>query len=147
MSLTRLGELVFSDSRTISTLKQGKVETIITTPRGWEPRVVCCSRSGDILVSVFNAKRNKIIRYQGKKIKQEIENDEHGNTIFAEGDYMLFVTENGNGDICVSDGNSDKVVVVDKRGRPRFRYDGTPARRRESFDPRHTQSHYRGRPK
>ena len=144
MSLTRLGELVFSDSRTISIVKQGKVEIFITTPRGWEPRGVCCSRSGDILVSVFNAKRNKIIRYQGKKVKQEIEKDEHGNTIFAEGDYMLFVSENSNGDICVSDGNSDKVVVVDKRGQPRFRYDGTQARRRESFDPRCIQTDIHG---
>jgi sugar lactone lactonase YvrE len=29
------------------------------------------------------------------------------------------------------------MVVVNKSGRVRFRYDGTAARRKESFDPRH----------
>lgn len=83
---------------------------------------------------------NKIIRYKGTEITQEIDIGEHGNSIFAIGEYLLFVTENNNGDICVSDGNADKVVVVDKNGRVRFQYDGTPARLEESFDPRCIQT-------
>ena len=46
------------------------------------------------------------------------------------------MSENNNGDVCVSDINADAVVVVDKTGRVRFRYDGTPARREKSFGPR-----------
>ena len=46
------------------------------------------------------------------------------------------MSENNNGDVCVSDTNADTVVVVDNTGRVRFRYDGTPSRREKSFDPR-----------
>ena len=40
-------------------------------------------------------------------------------------------------DVCVSDANADTVIVVDKTGRVRFRYDGTPARTKKSFAPRY----------
>jgi hypothetical protein len=45
------------------------------------------------------------------------------------------VVENKNGDIVASDGNARAVVVMDKSGKVRFRYDGTPARRKMSFAP------------
>ncbi|XP_078330871.1 uncharacterized protein LOC144624776 [Crassostrea virginica] len=65
----------------------------------------------------------------------------------------MILSENNNGDVCVSDGNTDTVivvnndehvyvpdanyvVVVDMEGRVRFRYDGQPAKRGMSFDPR-----------
>jgi hypothetical protein len=47
------------------------------------------------------------------------------------------VVENNNGDICASDNNAEKVVVVDKSGRVRFQYDGTPVRKMRAFDPDH----------
>ncbi|XP_078330449.1 protein brain tumor-like [Crassostrea virginica] len=46
------------------------------------------------------------------------------------------MSDNNNGDVCVSDSNANTVVVVDKTGRVRFRYNGTPARREISFAPR-----------
>ena len=79
---------------------------------------------------------SKIIRYQGQKIKQEINNDEYGNPIFMDGLGKLFLSENNNGDICVSDTNANTVIVIDKTGRVRFRYHGTPARRKDPFYPR-----------
>ena len=79
IALTREGELIFSDSnsKTVNVVRHGESETLITTPEGWSPRRLCCTRSGDILVHVyFLLGRSKIIRYQGKKIKQEIYNDD-----------------------------------------------------------------------
>ena len=76
---------------------------------------------------------NKIIRYQGKHIKQEISNDGQEILIFKNGQYQLYMSENNNGDVCVSDPNAGTVVVVDKTGRVRFRYDGTPAWRKKSL--------------
>ena len=35
------------------------------------------------------------------------------------------MSENNNGDICVSDTIANTVIVIDKTGRVRFRYDGT----------------------
>ena len=136
--------MIYSDanSRTVNIVRHGKSETLITTPQDWTPRRLCCTRSRDILVHVYTGsglqKKNKMIRYQGQNIKQEqeISNDGQGNPIFKDGHYTLLMSENNNGDVCVSDPNADTVVVVDKTGRVRFRYDGTPTRREESFGPR-----------
>ncbi|XP_078330862.1 uncharacterized protein LOC144624771 [Crassostrea virginica] len=142
ISVTRGRELMYSDydSRTVNNVRDGKSETLITQPRGWRPGTLCCTRSGDILVHVYkergSEKKFKIIRYQGKNIKEEICNDGQGNPIFKDGPYSLFMSENNNGDVCVSDRNADAVVLVDKTGRVRFRYDGSPARREKSFGPK-----------
>ena len=46
------------------------------------------------------------------------------------------MSENNNGDICVSDTSANTVVVVDKTGRVRFRYDGKQAFREKTFVPK-----------
>ncbi|XP_078330161.1 uncharacterized protein LOC111117609 [Crassostrea virginica] len=142
ISVTRGRELIYSEhvSNSVNIVRDGKSETLITTPRGWTPRRLFCTRSIEILVQVCKGggchTKKKIIRYQGKNKKQEISNDEQGNPIFKNGPYSLYMSENNNGDVCVSDPEAVAVVVVDKTGRVRFRYDGTPARREKSFDPR-----------
>ena len=141
ISVTRGRELVYSDvNRKVNIVRHGKSERLITTPRGWTPGGLCCTRSKDVLVHVYTGSgrqtKNKMIRYQGQNIKQDINNDGQGNPIFQEGYFFLFISENNNGDVCVSDLNANTVVVVDKTGRVRFRYDGTPARRENSFNPR-----------
>ncbi|XP_078330173.1 uncharacterized protein LOC144624380 [Crassostrea virginica] len=142
ISVTRGRELIYSDyiRRTVNIVRDGTSETLITTPHGWTPGILSCTRSGDILVHMSTGRglqrKNKIIRYQEKNIKQEISNDGQGNPIFKDGFCSLFMSENNNGDVCVSDLNAFAVVVVEKTGRVRFRYDGTPARREKSFGPR-----------
>jgi hypothetical protein len=49
----------------------------------------------------------------------------------------LYVVENNNGDICASDNNAKAMVVVSKSGKVRFRYTGTPAKKKMSFYPVH----------
>ncbi|XP_078330457.1 uncharacterized protein LOC144624499 [Crassostrea virginica] len=142
ISVTRERELIYSDysSRTVNIVRHGKSETLITTPKEWRPEGLCCTRSGDILVHVFKGpgpqSKNKLIRYQGQNIKQEINKDGQGYLIFKDGSSSLFMSDNNNGSVCVSDGNANTVVVVDITGRVRFRYDGTPARTKKSFAPR-----------
>ncbi|XP_078327847.1 uncharacterized protein LOC111115608 [Crassostrea virginica] len=142
ISVTRRGGVIYSDieSGTVNNVRHGKSETLITAPQGWRPKRLSCTRSGDILVHVYERtyfqSKNKIIRYQGQNIKQEIIKDGQGNPIFKDGFSSLLMSENNNGDVCVSDGNAKTVVVVDKTGRVRFRYDGTPARTKKSFAPR-----------
>jgi hypothetical protein len=75
--------------------------------------------------------QTKIVRYQGHTVKKEIDRDEDGEPIYKEGDKSLFLVENNNGDVCASDRNARAVVVVNKSGRVRFRYDGTPAQRKK----------------
>jgi hypothetical protein len=140
-TVTRQGELVYSDGpkRTVNVVRHGKTETLITAPKGWKPSQLCCTKSGDILVSMYNtdSSRYKIVRYQGHTTTQEIDKDEDGEPIYKGGKFPLYVVENNNGDVCASGRNDNIVVVVNKSGRVRFRYDGAPARRREPFNPRH----------
>ncbi|XP_078328794.1 uncharacterized protein LOC111111012 [Crassostrea virginica] len=142
ISVTRERELIYNDdnSGTVNIVRHGKSETLITAPTGWRPWRLSCTRSGDILVHVYKRtgfqSKNKIIRYQGKNIKQEINKDGQGNRIFKDVSYSLIMSENNNEDVCVSDTNANTVVVVDNTGRVRFRYDGTPARKEKSFYPR-----------
>ena len=142
ISVTKGTELIYSDenNRTVNIVRHGKSETLITAPEGWVPRRLCCTRSEDILVHLYkwsgSQMKNKIIRYQEQHIKQDINKDEQGNPIFKKGDCSLYMSENNNGDICVSDRNADTVVVVDKVRRVRFLYHGTLARREKPFNPR-----------
>nr|XP_022311986.1 tripartite motif-containing protein 3-like isoform X2 [Crassostrea virginica]XP_022311987.1 tripartite motif-containing protein 3-like isoform X2 [Crassostrea virginica]XP_022311988.1 tripartite motif-containing protein 3-like isoform X2 [Crassostrea virginica] len=140
ISVTRGRKLIYSvaNSETVTIVSHGKSETLIITPQGWRPGRLSCTRSGDILVQMQTGGRSKhkIIRYQGQNIKREINKDGQGNPIFKDGFFSLFMSENNNGDVCVSDPNAGTVVVVDKTGRVRFRYDGTPASREKAFSPR-----------
>ncbi|XP_062604201.1 uncharacterized protein LOC134280423 isoform X2 [Saccostrea cucullata] len=137
ISVNKQGDLIYSDynNRTVSLYRHGRSEVVITTPNDWKPAGLCTTRSGDILVNLYNGDQNKIVRYQGEKVKQEIFKDENDKPIYGSGEYMLFVAENSNGDICASDRNSDALVVLDKTGRFRFQYYGTPAKRKETFNP------------
>ena len=95
-----------------------------------------CTRSGVILVNIFAfTGGHKIIRYHGNTIKQEIYNDGQRKPIFKDRLGKLFMSENNNGDICVSDTKANTVIVVEKKGRVQFRYDGRPARRKKAFSP------------
>lgn len=140
ISMTKQGELIFSKSldRTINIVRDGRIERLFTVPEGWEPCRLHCTRSGHILVSMHcgDKLKNKIVKYHMQTITHEIDRDENGKPIFYDGIFKLYVTENTNEDICVSDVNAYSLVVVDKTGRVRFRYDGTPAKTERFFDPR-----------
>jgi sugar lactone lactonase YvrE len=139
ITVNRQGELIYSDAinRTVNIVRRGKTETLITTPKGWHPVGLCCTRSGDILVSMCTADNNhhKIVRYQGQRVTQEIDKDDSSNPIFQKGEYGVFVTENNSGDIVASDGNADAVVVVDRTGKVRFRYNDKPPGGQKPFCP------------
>lgn len=138
IAVTRKGELIYSDSEhgTVNIVKNGVSETLITALRGWSPKGLCSTESGEILVNMNSGVQNKVVRYKNRKIAQEIFKDEKGDLIFGKDKWMLFLVENRNEDICVSDYNADSVVAVDKAGRVRFRYNGSPAGGPEPFSPR-----------
>uniref|UniRef100_K1Q3Q9 Tripartite motif-containing protein 2 n=1 Tax=Magallana gigas TaxID=29159 RepID=K1Q3Q9_MAGGI len=65
---------------------------------------------------------------------QVVEKDEHEKPIFEDGNFVLYLSENNNGDVCASDMNAGVLVVVDRPGR--FINDGTPVRKKDQFSPR-----------
>ncbi|XP_062571041.1 uncharacterized protein LOC134233060 [Saccostrea cucullata] len=136
--VTKRGELIYSDSikSTVNIVRSGRTNPMemMTTPQGWRPFRLCCTRSGDILVSVKGNIQNKILRYEGNSgiLKEEIDKDAYGFPIFEEGCNILAMAENNNGDICFCTDNTNVLIAVNKAGKVRFRYDGTPARRRKT---------------
>lgn len=141
IALSRQGELMYTDvaHRTVNIVRYGKSKTLIVTPKFWHPQSLCCTLSGDILLSMFASTIRPfiIVRYEGQRLTQIIKRDEHNCPIFQTGKHALIVTENTNGDIVTSDKNADKVVVVSRSGKVRFRYNIKPVRGKKPFCPGH----------
>ena len=68
ISLTKKGELIYSDqiNRTVNIIRQGKIEVLITVPKGWQTLGICYTKSWGMLVSLQMSDRNKIVYYRGE---------------------------------------------------------------------------------
>ncbi|XP_056007785.1 uncharacterized protein LOC125666670 isoform X2 [Ostrea edulis] len=122
------GELIYIDSKhNINKLSTDNktVTILIQSTSPWYPQCVYCSPStGDLMVGMFNYRTGKLTRYNssGQHILT-IEHDNTGHTLYSE---PLYITENNNGDIIVSDWGRG-VVVTERGGRHRFSYTGPPS--------------------
>ncbi|XP_065929646.1 uncharacterized protein [Magallana gigas] len=106
------------------------------TDSTWEPRCVYWSPStGDLLVGMcyihtdtyykVYKDKGKVTRYnQSGQLTQTIQHDDTGRGLYRKPTY---ITENNNGDVVVSDCESEAVVVTDRGGRHRFSYTGHPS--------------------
>ncbi|XP_056007475.1 uncharacterized protein LOC125672635 [Ostrea edulis] len=128
------GELIYIDSDdNINKLSTDNktLTRLIQSTSPWRPRCVYCSPStGDLMVGMSNTdtKTAKVTRYNssGQHILT-IEHDNTGHTLYSR---PLYITENNNGDIIVSDyinSNRGAVVVTERGGRHRFSYTGPPS--------------------
>lgn len=81
-----------------------------------------CIHASKITSGIFVAAANGVTRYseEGKKLGK-IQVDGEGNDLYRR---PIYITENSNGDIIVSDEQRQAIVVVDKFGRHRFNYKG-----------------------
>ena len=81
-----------------------------------------------------DGKQTKVVRYSGSTEKQSIQWDNQGKPLFTN-DYIKYLSENRNFDICVADADGHAVVVVSAVGKLRLRYTGPPSSSWESFSP------------
>ena len=107
----------------MSSIGLGNTITEFIKTGDWEPISIHSSHiHGDILVGmVKDGEPSKVTRYN--KTGTEIQNIQRDNKGQALRTYPQYITENINGDVCVSDHYSG-VVVVDKSGQHRFSYTG-----------------------
>uniref|UniRef100_A0A8W8LNT3 B box-type domain-containing protein n=1 Tax=Magallana gigas TaxID=29159 RepID=A0A8W8LNT3_MAGGI len=124
-TVTQDGDLIYTDryNKVINRITPGKTITEFIKTGDWEPLSIHSSHiNGDILVGMRKYGEGKVTRYNktGTEI-QNIQRDNKGQTLYSDPHY---ITENINGDVCVSDFNKHAVVVVDKSGQHRFSYTG-----------------------
>ncbi|XP_078331538.1 uncharacterized protein LOC144625207 [Crassostrea virginica] len=138
IALTRSGDLVYTDYRdkSINLVNGTQIQTLIT-PLGWTPYNLCSTSSGDLLVTMTSDDREhtKVVRYYGTTEKQSIQWDDQGKPLYITSDYIKYLSENRNLDICMADSDARAVVVVSAAGKLRFRYTGPPSIPRGSFRP------------
>ncbi|XP_062615114.1 uncharacterized protein LOC134276842 [Saccostrea cucullata] len=97
IAVTKGGDLVFTthSDRTVNILNNEGIREVIRL-RMWRPHSVCCTSSGDFLVTLENddKKRSKIIRYSGYKEKQSIQFNENGKSLYSSSGSNLHICEN-----------------------------------------------------
>ncbi|XP_078310304.1 uncharacterized protein LOC111137156 [Crassostrea virginica] len=138
IAMTQGGDLVYADieDSSINLMSGTQIQALITL-QGWTPRGLCITSSGDLLVTMTTDdwKQTKAVRYSGSTEKQTIQWDDQGKPRYTPGSNAIYLCENRNLDICVSDCHARAVVVVSPAGKFRFRYIGLPPFNWGSFHP------------
>ncbi|XP_061186470.1 uncharacterized protein LOC133194538 [Saccostrea echinata] len=123
-TVSRDGDLFYveKDKSTIVKVTPGRaVETFINT-EDWEPVSIYCSKiNDDVIVGLRKNKEAKVTKYEkfGMRLK-DFHRDKEGNLF----QWPHFLTENKNGDICVSDFGREALIVVKMTGNIRCVYKG-----------------------
>uniref|UniRef100_K1PR27 Tripartite motif-containing protein 3 n=1 Tax=Magallana gigas TaxID=29159 RepID=K1PR27_MAGGI len=124
-TVTQDGDQIYTDreNKVINNITPDNTITEFIKTGDWEPLSIHSSHiNGDILVGLVKGSVGKVTRYNktGTEI-QNIQRDNKGQGLYSDPNY---ITENINGDVCVSDYDKHAVVVVDKSGQHRFSYRG-----------------------
>ncbi|XP_056015630.1 uncharacterized protein LOC125674334 [Ostrea edulis] len=111
-----------NDTNTVSRVAADKtIQTMFTTGE-WRPYGITSTASDDLLVCLLKDDQSKVVRYSGTgTVLQEIQYDSQGQPLYRQ---PIYITENVNGDIIVTDWTKRAVTTVDRLGIFRFSYSG-----------------------
>lgn len=126
LAINSLGHLFYSEFRDCSVkCVTHNIPETFTKTQGWQPRGIHCCMNDDVLVSEFseNLHHSRVVRYDTSgaclKVIEFQEEDAQQVPLF---DNVLFICENKNGDIGVTEVDKSSVIVVKKTGQKRFEY-------------------------
>ena len=92
------------------------------TTGDWNPKGITGTASGDLLVCLLKEDQSKVVRYSSTgTVLQKIQYDSHCRPLYQ---HALYIAENVNGDIIITDYVKNKVIAVDRLGIFRFSYSG-----------------------
>ncbi|XP_048754437.2 uncharacterized protein LOC125665698 [Ostrea edulis] len=138
IAVTNDGDLVYSDrtTNTVNKVKSRKTVEMIRL-QGWKPFNLCVTSSGDLLVTMHSddEKHSKVVCYSDSTEKQTIQYDDEDKPLYSGNNYIKYISENRNLDICVADCGAGVVVVVNRAGKLRFRYTGQSSTKNKPFEP------------
>ena len=126
IAMKQSGDLLYIDNkeRSINTVEveKSQIQPDVIL-QDCTPHSLCVCFFGDLLVimSCKDMKETKVVRFTGSEEKQSIQWDDKGRPLYSSGNNAC-ISENKNLDICVSDYEDHKVVVVRADGKFKFRY-------------------------
>lgn len=125
-TVTLDAELIYTDKKknVIGRITQDYMITEFIKTGDWKPISIHSSQiNKDILVGMSKDWEEKVTRYNKTWIEiQNIQRDIKGLGLYSRNPH--YITENINGDVCVSDLDKNAVVVVNKSGQHRFYFTG-----------------------
>lgn len=134
----KMGEIVFShlSDECVNIVREGKISKLLDLS-GWIPFGVTFNADDDLMVCMRREdyQESKVGIFSQGKLKKEIQFDETGKPLFSASRNNMYIKENANRDICVSDWNACAVIVLKSSGELRFRYTGNLSRSFKQFFP------------
>lgn len=134
----KMGEIVFShlSDECVNIVREGKISKLLDMP-GWIPFGVTFNADDDLMVCMRREdyQESKVGIFSQGQLKKEIQFDETGKPLFSASRNNMYIKENANRDICVSDWNACAVIVLKSSGELRFRYTGNLSRSFKQFYP------------
>ena len=125
IAVTGKGDLLFGKvlSNKINIFTKHKTDELVNL-NSWSLLSLCITATDGLLVCMTDTKGYscRVVRFEGSDERQIIQYDRKGKRLFALGKGRKWVKENRNGDVCVADYDGKAVVVTDKTGTLRFRY-------------------------
>ena len=118
------GHIVFSDTlkNTVKRISENDTVTNLFTTGTWQPYGITATASGDLLTCLLKEDQSKVVRYSSTgTVLQEIQYDSQCQPLY---NIALYVAENVNGDIVVTDYKTKKLIAVDRFGIFRYSYSG-----------------------
>lgn len=134
----KMGEIVYShlSDECVNIVREGKISKLLDLS-GWIPFGVTFNADDNLMVCMRREdyQESKVGIFSQGKLKKEIQFDETGKPLFSASRNNMYIKENANRDICVSDWNACAVIVLKSSGELRFRYTGNLSRSFKQFYP------------
>lgn len=129
IAVTTTGSLIcgIKLENTVFKFTEDKAQELINL-HDWKLLSLCITAFDELLVCMTDERkyRCRVVRFnQDPEIRQIIQYDHQGESLYTSGMLSKCIEENRNGDICLADCDAGAVVVTDKAGKLRFRYVGS----------------------